>query len=739
MTNNKYKVFDKFILRTHIFPLNKLNIFSKTHIDDDELRIIARNKVFLEALYISSPIMYNKILKWLDNNISNKKEIEKLYYSLVKYYIRMSSRCTPYGLMASCTVGSVATETKLELKPYREWRKKTNLDMDYLFLLIKFIEKDPSILKKLRFFLNSSLYFLNDKIRMVEYQLDENKERKYKIVSYESTDVLLKIIKKVENGSNIEELAKEIIDDDISLEDAILFIEDLIFNQILVSELEPTISGVDCLSGLNQKLININHQTNKYINKLKSCLNEIDNTKLGESINMYHKILKLVDINNINFEVKYLFNTNLFSTTKKCSISQTITQKLIQTIQIIECIDNYLPNNNLERFKNEFHERFGDREIPLSLVMDAESGIGYGKSINKISNDTILKGKELINKDANNTTFILSPFLEFILNRYSHALYNGQRVIELQELEIKKLFKVSDSIKYPPTFMTCASIYPSENQDSEIIQLHWFGGSGSKLIARFGQSDKNINNLIEEVSKFEEEYYEDKIVAEIIHLPDDRLGNILIRPKTYSYEIPYLANSSLPKSNQLNINDLIVFLKGNKIILKSKTLNKEVIPCFSSAQNYMLSSLPIYRFLCDLQHQDLKKGYVFSWDILEDIFIFLPRVTLNGIVLFPSTWNIYVKDIEHLFGIKNDLELIDQVNIWRESIKLPEQVKFVESDNELIIFFNNVLCIKMFFSLIKNKGKVKFKELLFSLKDESLINNEDGSYNNEILLAFQRV
>ena len=46
-------------------------------------------------------------------------------------------------------------------------------------------------------------------------------------------------------GKTIQELSNILINDDITEEEAIIFINELIDNQVLVSELEPNVSGGD--------------------------------------------------------------------------------------------------------------------------------------------------------------------------------------------------------------------------------------------------------------------------------------------------------------------------------------------------------------------------------------------------------------------------------------------------------------------------------------------------------------
>src|SRR4029078_12745413 len=106
----------------------------------------------------------------------------------------------------------------------------------------------------------------------------------------------------------------------------------------------------------------------------------------------------------------------------------------------------------------------------------------------------------------------------------------------------------------------------------------------------------------------EEAHDADKIYAEVIHLPEARTGNVLMRPQLRKHEIVYMGNGSVPFAQQIMLADLLVSVRNNSVVLRSKKFNKEIIPRLSTAHNFGSGSLPVYKFLCDLQFQQLRGG-----------------------------------------------------------------------------------------------------------------------------------
>ena len=92
----------------------------------------------------------------------------------------------------------------------------------------------------------------------------------------------------------------------------------------------------------------------------------------------------------------------------------------------------------------------------------------------------------------------------------------------------------------------------NENQQ-EKLYINNITGKAGRLLGRFCSEKSTIKDFVKQISDKELELNPNKILAEIIHLPESRIGNVIRRPQVRNYEIPYLANSTLEKENQISV------------------------------------------------------------------------------------------------------------------------------------------------------------------------------------------
>jgi hypothetical protein len=153
--------------------------------------------------------------------------------------------------------------------------------------------------------------------------------------------------------------------------------------------------------------------------------------------------------------------------------------------------------------------------------------------------------------------------------------------------------------------------------------------------------------------------------------------------------------------------------------------------------NYRLHSMPVYHFLCDLQHQDGRIGLGFNWGNIAQNFDFLPRVSYKNCILSKARWIITKKEIEPFMKIKNDNELVEKINIWLSVRNIPKQVLLADGDNALYIDMQNPLSIRSWLPIVKKRSSFQLEEWLFN-PDTAVVKGALGTFNNEFIFSFYK-
>lgn len=733
---NPYTFFDQYCLRTPILPLDfYYNVTKEKNITTDIFADIWKDDIIREAIFLASPELFSEIEKWLSGNLKDTKKQKRLEVSLLKYISRMSSRCTPFGLFAGCSIGNFAETTDIELGNYNLYKRQTRFDMNFLVAFSQKLAKEKAIKKQLLWYPNSSIYRIGDQYRYIEYTYNKNNRREHSIEAVTYAGYLETIIDNAKAGKKIGELALLLVDDEITQEEAEEFIEQLIDNQILISEIEPTVTGEDFLIQLEQCLIRLDTHTTvlKEIQFYKKFLDQIDH-KLGNETKKYIEVSERLKQLETPFELKYLFQTDMYTQTQSNQLDIRWGYKLKRVLVVLNKISIANKETDLKRFKDAFVKRYETQEIPLAIALDTEIGIGY-----------------LQHQDASDSTSFLDDlYIPFKSNARQEISWGAVSEIlgnKLQEIQNSYILELEDKDfedlepnwnDLPDTMSTIVEIIKIDDEEKMVLSSMG-GSSAANLLGRFSTGNKQVLKHIHNIVAIEQEIHQNFIIAEVVHLPESRTGNVIRRATIREHEIPYLGKSNVSVKKQIPIEDLMISVKYDRIVLRSKTLNKEIVPRLTNAHNYSANALPVYHFLCDMQKQGGRSGIGFYWGEALEKNTFLPRVVYKDFILAAARWKIIVADLE--FTNSDDKkDMFEAITVWKTKLNIPDLVQLVDGDNTLLINLKNNNSIEMWLDAIKNKKNCVLEEFLFmneinSKKQSAIVQQNKNNYTNQFVVS----
>jgi thiopeptide-type bacteriocin biosynthesis protein len=749
------KNFGRFLCRTTYFPVDELDAYKQAGSFDEYLGFFFGKKEFLEALYIASPDFLTEVELYLSGEDFGKKRLEKFRVTALKYILRMCARPTPFGSFSGCSTGYIGNETQLRPALHDRLTLITRLDMGFLISLSEHILMDAELRKQLVFYPNNTIYEVNGQKRYVEFFSSGSGERFYNLASFEINEVLEDILSHFSGGGAYGEIVDHLRSDELEEEEIVSFINELIDAKILISELEPVMTGVsyhDQLAAIfREKSMSVSMEQGSlaFFKEVCSTFQEIDVlctqiSQPGErSPEMLKQVVTLCKKLPVRFPVKHYFQVDsIVNFATAPTISEETVRQIEEGVRFFTKLTPQPTKTALSTFRNKFKEKYGDRVIKLTELLDPDLGIGY----TQVEKDMLdiapfVDDLPMSPRPGDDTTSLnwRSNFHGFLLNRIIEAHGKKETVIELRATDMET-FPV-DTARLPATFNAFVTL-DERDKSKPLIYFHNIGASSSIcLLGRFGFMDNLIKDLVSDLSAYESSLSDDYVLAEVNHLSETRIGNVMLRPSIRPYEITYLTKSNAPDPSQILVDDLLVAVRKDKFVLYSEKLNKQVVPRLSNAHNYHKDTLPVYKFLCDIQDQNAYS------DIFLQLFIdigsipalvnFIPRIQYKQFIYYPATWFFTKAEIQFVYQHPDDERIGELCRYMKERL-VPERFCLKRGDTELYIDMNNPYAMQVFMSELINQTQFTISEAIPADPGTSAIRNEQGGFAHELLIPIHK-
>lgn len=682
---------------------------------------------FKDALYIATPVLYKELF-------AKEKKTEKELLSAVKYYSRSCTRCTPYGLFAGCDVVPVdpdARTSAVHMGSIDRFKTYSRVDMNYLGELIRILDQMPAVKNKLAFHPNTTLYDLGKNIRYIEYKINQqSNKRDYIFSEVERTRCLGRILAATKKRPmTIDELADLLVrTESVEKADAVEFVETLIKEQIIVSSLEPSVVGDDLITQLSANLSRLGISIG-FIQDLIALLKECDRKPIGEKAPLIDQIYSVLH-GNISFKQDTILHVDTLNRVDQGVIGGNVVQSVKKGISLLERMNVNPYRDAFADFKAKFYDKYEEQEVPLVVALDSQVGIGYGRWTEFNSDiNPLLKGLPIPAHSTNTNPGDngMDPMTRMLIKKYEESIKKGASKIEIFDEDVSKMGGEQMSMPQCSVMFSVLS-----NDDTPSILLKGIsGGATSRYFSRFEYLDPRIEDLVNRINKKDDEVFEDSIVAEVSHLPEDRIGNIQMHPVNRDYTICYLSNPEQLGDHCIPIDDIMISVPyGQRIVLRSKKLKKPIIPMLSTAHNTAFG-LPIYSFLSDYV-DSMMASYVFNWGQYFQSKEYLPRVVYSNLILKPARWSIMPDRFPKDMGPEGFMN-------WRKELSIPDEVLLSVGDNQLYIDMNNDLLKQILFQEFAKKRPILLEEFLYRKETGHLVVSDKGFYTNEVMMNFYRV
>lgn len=725
-----------FVMRTPLLPWNEESE-SSAHLDpyvssdsSDEATTLqlsrrandmvefASLQIVSEALLLCSPTLWRQL-----QQAGPKEDIA---FNLIRYCSRLTMRPTPFATCAGLTLGRIGPETVLRLGAQLNYRRVSRLDSSLLARIAQ-VQARSDRGAHLPLIANPSTYTFGTELRYYE-RTEDAAGRTFRLASVRWMAVLDRVLECATTVTLFGTLVSMLEDNGYPPKASVQFIHDLIDADLLRCPL-----GLRLAADQPPELPEAPASVRSRLDEAATALGALDEFGIGASAASYDRVVRpLADYTE---QDRQYVNVDLFKPPDQVTLSSRIADEVLRGIQLLQDIRPHKPSASLLRFRHRFQERYGDEWRPLCEVLDECDGIGFGDGTAALQPDDLLSGISLGVTEQEGEAEVATRLAPLLAPRRGSS-------IELSVADIRDLSQGTTSAPLPDAFCVVARLLAASDThiargNYQLLLEHADGPSGINLIARFTRDHADLAALARRHVRAEEALMPGVVFAEVMHLEQERMGNIVSRACLREYELIINAVPSVDEAHQIFLRDVYVAVVDGEVQLYSYRLGRRIVPRVSAADDHTVARVPAYRFLCALQNQNASCS-AWSWGRL-DTLPYLPRVSHGRLILSRARWRLSAADLHRLRvayrrSVSSGLHEFDRLC---SSISLPRYVALADGDQHFAGDLADPLWKASLLQRVTARQTAVLVEQL-PLPSQLCTHGPEGRFVHELVLPFVR-
>jgi len=700
-----------FMARTALLPIQ--DFFSFSEANDLKEKLFSRfenDPLFREAIGVASSSLYNSLL--------NKKYNEQTFSSLLKYFIRMSSRPTPFGLFSCVSLGKWSTETSAKLDLGSIY-KKCRPDMKWLKLFLERLLKDFSLASRLAIKKNSSLIESSGRI-FIENIYGTAGSEKRRTASIRNSFLIQSILNYTKTPDEVHSVIKKLIATYPNLDENKLenVFQKLIAEKFLVYDLFPSLLSESLFDIILAKLSSFTYP--------KMELEEIsDQLKIYEKLPISQGEKKLNQIFSLMQNIADSQHVIQLDTaySKEDTLPEKIAKELQKSTELLWQIGHvHNPYKPLFEYYEQFTEKYGtNRTIPLLELLNEDRGLGIPKSYLDLPS----KQPEINRYEE--------KWNQWLKMRWAHCFQTKSQEIEIHEKEIQQMLPEIEKEKALFSFdLSCEVIanHPEDiNQGNYLLKIFPFAWQGGASFGRFANILKpRAKSLLKSFFRNEESLDQESVFIETSFYDENspRSANVTT--------VPHLRRDCLDLNGKgsISLDEIYIGANMTRLYATDEEGSKELR--FTATHMLNPTSFPYpLRFLRDIHLSSQKLLLQFPWLDLEKAF-FHPRIRYKNTILSPACWKL---DLFILGCHKNDpIKKIERAfQLFAKDWNMPTFILLTDNDNRLLLNRNQPVHLREIVLELKKTKEIVLTEKI-GQRNGQWVESSQGTHSSEFIIPF---
>lgn len=724
-----------FLARTPLLPRA---VFHR--LADGVLRVedLLEDPAVAEALSLSAPAVASEVRRARSGGGGLDESLRR---TVVRYLVRMSTRCTPLGLMAGCSWGPVeGGRSVVALPPRADYRRSARADVRFQALVADEVVADlePSALGALLVCRHPDARAMPGRIRMARLRHTLQGDAP-EVVEVARTPALDLVLDRAEKPVPAHELVTALVEDDhaADAEDATDFLRAVVGAGLLLTDLHAATTGPQ-LHELHERWHpRVRQALPGPRSRALDRLAALDGSRLGDV-----RPGEVASWTDVTYDFGPGAVVDLWKPASEARLASGTVRDLVPTLDLLARLALWQPHPALQAFSEAFLARYDEQweldtlpldrraGIPLLEALDPETGVEFGGGENLDPAPVIDRLAFPVTPAPEPRHALESHLLDAVV-RHAAA---GRAVWHLDAADLAVL-ATSDPGEFPDSVSVTASRCVVDDAPTWVV--HGVSGPAwSSRLARFARADDQLLEAVREHCRREEADRPDVTVVDFVHQPPGRAANLAAHPSLRSHEAS-LFGTSAGSGQPVQLDDLRLTMRAGRLLLFSSETGREVVPRLPTSYNYEISPFPLVRFLGALQHGRAARDLGWDWGALREAPV-LPRVVADGVVLSPARWRLTRSDLTDLLDAPDDDGLLGAAQTLAERHRLPTVVGLTVGDMVLPLDLASPTLLRQLVAEARRGSDVQLTEVFHDHDDDPLAVGPEGSFAHEVVVPFRR-
>jgi thiopeptide-type bacteriocin biosynthesis protein len=607
--------------------------------------------------------------------------------AIMRYVERMRGRPTPFGLCAGYSLGATGRETNtIELAPMESYTAVFRVDVDVVARAVDAATREE--LRGARLTTSRDTLVFGDVLKVARRALSG--EVTYpEIPRTEALDAVLDHAREGASFTSLVGCLGRWVD---GTNEAEAIVEHAFDLGLLVPEATPSVATDDELRGLDALSAHragVEAARRGRLLPIDARPSGVGSTFGSDERSGIHDLLKPI---------------------ARGSLGDDVLRELARLIPIVRALSRPRPDERFRRLREHLRQRFENREVPLVEALDPARGFDFPASPERLLVD--------------------DPWDALRLELYTRALDRRAHEVMLEDDDLEDLR--AQGHHEHDVFGALFRLARTPEGAPSIDNLALVGAPGTQFFARATGFSEELRDLCREHLRVHAAALGDEDVADIAYFVPGRSASFVQFPNLQPFQLVLTTKGSAPTERQIDVNDLLLSVRGDRFVLRSRKTGRAVrVRPVGAANPDRAEVSSVARFLSVVGREE-SWGASFSWGPLAEA-PFLPRVRFGRHVLASATWNLDRRRTRDFVEAKTPDEAFAAMSELRASLALPRHVLYAErADHLLPVDLDDPLSVYAWHGIAKEKMTLCEASAL----ERSMIGGPEGRFHHELAVAF---